>query len=231
MYQRDNSIELTDSCRIAFSKEKLVYHEKQWYTSLDCIWHESVKVGKYLPIKSSYPSLESFFVRILRVKDATLKFILEELTKASITVDSEVEWTAHRELLLNAGTMFTDDCNVKSLGNIVDALREKQFLPCRLGDVKKRLCAADDDFYIADSNRYEESFAGKLYMLDYSYQELTTLHGLLGLVDVAHRYLSKSVEIIAAEGDSVRSPLLTKQFRECAYALSWLVIPPARCIC
>lgn len=204
----------------------MIYHGTRWYTSADCIWHKSIKVGKNVPIKASYPSLETFFVRILNVKVATLEFVLGELTSASITSDTEEEWRAHRLLLLDVGAMVTDDCNAKSLRHIVDALRKKQFLPCRRREDEKMLCATDDDFYIADSKRYKESFAGKLYMLDYSYQELTTLHGLLGLVGVAYRYLSENVEVTTTEGNSVLSPSLTDQFQECAYALSWLVMPP-----
>lgn len=190
-----------------------------WQTTKSCVWHETINTGYYTPIAALYPELENFFVNILGVPIVTDVFIMDELAKEAsqpILDESRI-----RSLMLSAGDMLGFNSETSKFHSSIGILQQHAFMPCKSPTGKSEFLALDDTFLVVDNVEFAEAFEGKLQLLEFTYEELNSLHTLLRLLLLEDRYLSRNVTLETHEGNSTFHGGLTQQFQECAYAFSW----------
>ena len=123
--------------------------------------------------------------------------------------------------MLATGTVLGPNEDVRLEEDILEQLRDSRFWPCLSPQLEKYYCDCKDVFYIADHPEYRAMFEGKISVLDFSYEELTSLHTLFRLLGIQDRYLSSHVESVTEEVDPRINEALTTRLRQCAYAISW----------
>lgn len=129
-----------------------------------------------------------------------------------------------KDLMLKIGAILLPGRVTSTEMKIVSRFREMKFLPCRslgpLGETKCfRICK--DDCYINDDPSLVEAFAKQLTVMGFSYEDITTLHPLFHLLQIDHRYISKSIKTSTKEHGPDLNQELTRRFQQCAYAISW----------
>lgn len=182
------------------------------------MWHESINIGNHVPIKAAFPSLQHFFVNILRVNTISDEFMMRELAKAATA--STKDRNTIKKLMLDTSAILTSNSKADSF-DCTATLKTARFLPCITPDGSAKYLTITDDFFIPNDNIYVQAFQGRLYALDFTYSELNTLHPLINLLQLDGKYLAQNVLHQTEEGDSSIDDALTAQLRECAYAISW----------
>ena len=171
-------------------------------------------------IGNLYPELQSFFTYRLGIEVASASIMIQKLTemcKADSTPVAKV-----KELLSGIGRMFTyrdyNDSAIKALNE----LRGTNFLPVKLATGETELQCAGDKFAILGHARYGEAFKAKVPLLDFSLEESKSLHSLLERLGMSGRYLSVMVKEESRVGtDAIENAVMSKVFRDKAYALFW----------
>ena len=79
----------------------------------------------------------------------------------------------------------------------------------------------EESFFIVDNKYYAENFGGKLVLLDFTYEQLNSLHELFRILCLDDRYLARHVRRETSAETLTVDNALTHQFRQCAYAISW----------
>lgn len=205
--------------RSTFSTRKFVHCGDTWQTTDSCVWHESINIGQHTPIAALYPQLQPFFVDVLGVHTVTDVFLMDELAKEAL--HSAKNNDRLKSLMLSTAGMLNAKSEVSKFHGSLAVLQQAEFLPCRLPDETSEHLALDDAFFIVDNLEIADAFRGKLTFLDFTYEELNTLHTLLKLLQLESRYLSKNISFERDEGDSILDAGMTQQVQQCAYALSW----------
>jgi hypothetical protein len=126
-----------------------------------------------------------------------------------------------KKVMMAAAAMLSQDRPDVKFERNLRALKECKFLPVKELNNKKRLEDTAGDFFIIDHERFGSAFQNKVALLDFSHEELTTLHPFFRILDLEHRYLSRNVEPQTTARTSIENQKLTLDFRQRAYALSW----------
>lgn len=209
------------SCRTAFLGKALIFNENgTWHKLSTCLWECSFTLTDYLNVSTSYPDLEDFFVRRLRVKKADPSMLIDEVRRMVVRAKPNIADIRMR--LIEIGMMMTKSPVDLSMHASLDALQEIAFLPKSLADGTSVLVSTTDDFAISDHQRYGDALGGYGVLLDFRVEEVQILHSLFVYLDLADRYLSVIVEEVSTVGaDSVTNDELSEQLRAKAYALYW----------
>lgn len=209
------------SCRTAFLGKALIFNENgTWHKLSTCLWECSFTLTDYLNVSTSYPDLEDFFVRRLRVKKADPSMLIDEVRRMVVRAKPNIADIRMR--LIEIGMMMTKSSVDLSMHASLDALQEIAFLPKSLADGTSVLVSTTDDFAISDHQRYGDALGGYGVLLDFRVEEVQILHSLFVYLDLADRYLSVIVEEVSTVGaDSVTNDELSEQLRAKAYALYW----------
>ena len=151
----------------------------------------------------------------------SLKVLMEQLVRASstgIAPDGE----EIRAIMINAGQIMAADPDSEDLGTILQDLRKNRYLPVRR-DEGWLFLKPSGNYFIIDHERFAAAFSGKVNVLDFKYDQLTSLHPLFQALGLEHRYISHHVdsETMVSEVASHTSSELTSFFQQRAYALSW----------
>lgn len=193
--------------------------DDQWVRPSDCIWHETVEVGNYVPIADMYPDLKDFFVTILCVATVTDVFMMDQLAEAAAKQSKSADEI--KRLMLSASTLLSPNTNMSEIQMSIEVLQQSKYLPCRSLTGGIHFCSAKDTFFILDNKFFGRMFEGKLVMLDCTYEELNSLHELFRILRLDDHYLARHVSEETSAESSDMSDMLTDEFRECAYAISW----------
>lgn len=59
-----------------------------------------------------------------------------------------------------------------------DVLKQSVYLPCKSPSGQPMLCSPDESSLIVDSESYANKFGRELILLDFTYEELNSLHAL-----------------------------------------------------
>ena len=129
--------------------------------------------------------------------------------------------TQIKSLMLSTAAMLNAESDVSKFPSSLAILQQANFLPSNSPNQTSELLALNDSFFIVDNLKVAQAFEGKLALLDFTYEELNTLHTLVRLLRLEDRYLSKNVALETDEGDCALDTGLTQQIQQCAYALSW----------
>ncbi|KIW74784.1 hypothetical protein Z517_11554 [Fonsecaea pedrosoi CBS 271.37] len=170
-----------------------------------------------------YPELQEFFVDILGVSTVKSGFMMKQLAAAAARPQKDVNEI--KKLMLSTSQSLSADNRLSEVEKSVDSLLQSQFLPCKnpqTGDIIFR--TASEKFFILDNQYDGEKFSGQIFMLDFTYEQVISLHGLFRVLRLDDRYLTRHVGPKTSADGVESDDLLTEQFRLCAYAISCCAI-------
>ena len=178
----------------------------------------TIEIGNHVPIAAMYPELEEFFVNILGVSTVTDVFMMKQLAAAAAKPSKNADEI--KRLMLSASELLGVNSQSSQFGTSIDILRKSKYLPCKSpsGPVFRSM---EETFFIVDNKNYAEKFSGKLVLLDFAYEQLISLHELFRILRLDDHYLARHVRRETSAGASTVDNALTRQFRQCAYAISW----------
>lgn len=197
-------------------KQSLVLVCGQWYKPSSCVWNCTVNLSGRVTIDSSYPNLQTFFVGHLRVKMANLNMLIQELIAlARQDVKNAGEF---KSIMVAAGAMLGQEQNLEALEPSLHNLKKYKFLPVRNSTGAQCFEKTSASFFINDHERYGTAFQGKLNFLDFSYDELTSLHPQFQSLKLENRYLSGHIETdtTVGQGRRERPPFEAVSPAECS---------------
>lgn len=177
-----------------------------------------MNAGGHTPIKEMYPDLQQFFVKLLDVSTVSDVFMMKQLAQTAKRTDKNP--SELKKLMLETSRMLVANSATESFTESIEILQKSQFLPCRLPSGQLKCLAITEDFFIPDETMSAQAFRDQVCMLDVTYAELSSLHKLLSLLNVQHKYLSKNISSRVEKGVSLADERLTQWFRECAFAIS-----------
>jgi hypothetical protein len=194
--------------------------ESRWHTLRTCYWSSPSPLAGYADLQSTYPDLEDFFVRQMRVKKASPAMLIREVKKMAEHDNPKAK--AIRDHLIEVGIILAKGNLDVDTGVALQELQKVKFLPRRSADGSLALVGVEDDFSILDHVRYGLALADKGILLDFDVSETQLLHLMIQKSGLASRYLSAAVSEQSSAGDgSVRHAVLTCQLHARAYALYW----------
>lgn len=156
---------------------------------------------------------------ILRVNTVTDVFMMNELATAAA---KEVKTVDEIKNLMFSTTELLDVNSASSnFEKAMKILETSSFLPYKSSSGVDLFCSPKDTFFIVDNKNYAEKFKDQLPLLDFTYEQLFSLHDLFRILRVDDRYLTRHVQHETSIETSVLDVDLTEQFRQCAYAISW----------
>ena len=179
----------------------------------------TIEIGNHVPIAAMYPELEEFFVNVLGVSTVTDVFMMKQLADAAANPSKNADEI--KRLMLSASELLGVNSQSSQFGTSIDILQQSKYLPCKppYGPVKFR--SPEETFFIVDNKNYAEKFSGKLVLLDFTYEQLISLHELFRILRLDDHYLARHVRRETSAETSTVDNALTLQFRQCAYAISW----------
>ena len=207
--------------RSNFTDKTLVYagENGNWLKSTSAIWHPTIDFGGHVPIANLYPELKDFFVDVLRVSTVTDVFMMEQLAKAASKAQKDANEI--KKLMCSASELLDANSQDSHFEKSLGLLQRSSYLPCKLPTGGKEYRSEKDTFFIVDNEYYANKFDGRLILLDFTYGELTILHDLFRILRLDDRYLSRYVRYETSARTSAVDEMLTEQFRQCAYPISW----------
>jgi hypothetical protein len=199
----------------------LVYVQasNEWLLSTSCVWHSTITITHHAPIASAYPHLERFFVGILGTNTLTDVFLMKQLASAAASqhkVAAEI-----KRLMLSASGLLTMSSDRRKFSESIEVLEQSTFLPCISATGQFVYCSLTDPFFIVDNQHDAEKFRDHLWLLDFSYEHLASLHELFNLLRLQSRYLKRNVRRVTAVESASYNEELTNRIRLCAYPISW----------
>lgn len=207
--------------RSSFKEQNLIYnhHSNNWITSRACVWHSSMEINNHVPIAAMYSDLQDFFVGVLGVNTVTSVFMMKELANAAKSRTKTVENI--KTLMLAVSELLDMSSSKSEFRSSMEILDECNYLPCRITGGAVEFRSKSQAFFILDNGNYADEFGDLLVMLDFTYEQLNSLHNLIQLLGLDDHYLARHVHSKTSADDSARDDSLTTQFRQCAYAISW----------
>ncbi|CAG5182746.1 uncharacterized protein ALTATR162_LOCUS10314 [Alternaria atra] len=189
-----------------------------WHKLETCVWQTPFLLSGYHELSSTYPQLESFFVKRLKVKKVTPGMLVDEITK--MVNKKTPKYDRIRKRLIDVGMVLAKTELDEATRNALDALVESQFLPKRSADGNTTLLAVLDNYAIADHTRYASAFAEQNILLDFSVEEVHIMNVMFEHIGVKKRYLSSLVvEESTVEDGAEEDDDLSHQLQAKSYAL------------
>ncbi|KAF2680362.1 hypothetical protein K458DRAFT_94472 [Lentithecium fluviatile CBS 122367] len=205
--------------RQAFNHQKLVLGaDGQWHTLQTCLWNSPFSLSGYLDLSKVYPTLNTFFVNHLKVKNANPTMLIKELSR--MATDGEPQVSEIRQRLIDVGGMIARGSIDGSLSDALEKLGEVKFLPKKTSDGELKLVGVDEDFAILDHERFGRAFAEHCILLDFALHEVQILDTIFQHMRLSYRYLSAAVKEVSTVGDAaVQNEDLEGKLQAKAYAL------------
>ena len=170
-----------------------------------------------VPVAALYPDLKDFFVDVLGVNTVTPAFMIKELARAASKRQKNINEI--KNLMLSASELLDVNSKSSDFRVSMESLEESKFLPCKLISGNLELRSVAEQFFIVDKECHAV-FNGQLIILDFTYEQLNSLHDLFRILRLDNRYLSRHVSPETSADTSSEDDILTEQFRQCAYAIS-----------
>ena len=205
--------------RNAFGRGRLIHvgsaAPDHWIGMNGCRWTKPEYLREIIALSDVYPSLHQLFHFKLGLRNATGLDVAQELGRLSGDL---ARYDEIKELLLWLGS-YVD--RPEWNGQIPQILGNKTILPVK--QVKIDLRAPDAlDWFIADTEKMERSFKGKVALLDFSVDEISKLQKLLEKLLVQRRALSLSCrERYDLHGSRQLHGAWTNSLRSKAVYVSW----------
>ncbi|KAJ9605358.1 hypothetical protein H2200_010015 [Cladophialophora chaetospira] len=219
-----DTVERKQIVKSFFKDKDLIYslRDNEWIKSKSCVWHSTVNVSNYVPIAAMYLNMQPFFVGTLGVNTVTPVFMMKQLASAAKSRSKTIENI--KTLMLAVSELLDASSNASDFKKSMEILDECDYLPCRSTAGATEFRSRSQSFFIIDNETYAGEFGDRLVMLDFTYEQLNSLHYLIQLLGLDDHYLARHVKSETSPGDSTEDDILTVQFRQCAYAISCCAI-------
>lgn len=176
--------------------------QRHWYKPVNTLWSSSTPIRGKATLDVQYDELKSFFVSKLGVKSLTLEMVYDELLQKPQTSTQE----DIRVAILSLSNFLRDERT--SLDP--KRLREAQIFPVKYATNEPVLRSTETDFAIADRAHLEESFRGKVALLNFDMEEVNKMRPLFSWLGIEDRLLSNGVKEITSvqpnAGRPIRAP-------------------------
>lgn len=176
-------------------------------------------ISNHVPIATTYSELQEFFIGVLGVQTVTPKFMMKQLAAAAKSNRKNLDNI--KNLMLAASELLDMGSNGSQFRSSMEVLDECAYLPCISTAGATEFRSKSQSFFIVDNETYANEFGGKLVMLDFTYEQVNSLHKLIRLLGLDDHYLARHVHLETSAGVSTPSDTLMTQFHECAYPISW----------
>lgn len=180
-----------------------------------------MRLGERYGIASVYPDSQDIFQKVLGVESVSCRVLVEQLIR--LGEQSSKDRDEIKKIIRMIGHELTSKGSVDDLRDAITELRAVSFLPVVGMDASPTYETPRGSFYVADNERYAAAFEGKVKILDFTYEELNSLHRFLDRLSLQGRYLSNHVRTSTEAENPTRSERLTKHLQQRSYALSWYV--------
>jgi hypothetical protein len=223
LYEHQIGLDITDErVRSKFETDWLVVvgGEKYHCQLSECLWNSPFTLAGYHDLAKTYPTLENFFTKHLRVKNITPPMLINEIVRMATADEPNIRNI--KERFIGVGLMFAKAGISEEDESALKALSKVKFLPKRVGDGTPVLVAITDEFAIPDHQRYCDALKAHNVLLDFDVADVQILHVLFETLGLEDRYLSMAVKEISTIGiDCIQDTTLSQQLREKAYAIYW----------
>jgi hypothetical protein len=183
-----------------------------------CVWQSPFSLSDYQDLSITYPELESFFIKRLKVRKVTPSMLVEEITQMVAKSGPDIDKI--RQRLVEVGLILAKGTIDKATEEALDELAAHEFLPLKLDDGTSVL--VNEGFAIPDHARYNEAFMEDEVLLNFTIDEVQILHVMFEYLDLQYRYVSNVVTEKSTVGDNPRSDdVLSQELQVKAYALYW----------
>jgi hypothetical protein len=166
-----------------------------------------------------YSDLRDFFVGILGVHTVTASFLMKQLATAAKSTTKTHE--SIKAIMLALSEMLDHSSNDTSFRSSIEILDQSAYLPCRLKNGRLEFRSKAQSFFIVDNEQYAQVLQNWVIMLDFTYEQMNSLHRLVQLLGLGDHYLARHVHYETSAEARTESASLTAQLRQCAYAISW----------
>jgi hypothetical protein len=175
-----------------------------------CVWDAPSCLKSLEKLVNRYPDCRSLFYDKLSLRNATIDHVINELELLSPTA----ALTVRKELLL-----VLNDYVARSVPNSsILRLKDKNIIPVGFGDSewKYRLMNYNRNvWYLADRTSLRDSFDGKVWLLEFTVEEVRKISPLIKAMDLEDYLLSKAVvETTETVGDPISDPDQTLELRQ-----------------
>jgi hypothetical protein len=176
-------------------------------------------INKHVPIAATYSDLQEFFIGVLGVQTVTPMFMMKQLAAAAKSNTKTVDDI--KKLMLAVSELLDMGSNGSQFRSSMEVLDECAYLPCRSIARATEFRSKSQSFFIVDNETYANEFGDKLVMLDFTYEQVNSLHNLIRLLGLDDHYLARHVQSETSARVSTPSDTLMAQFHECVYPISW----------
>lgn len=165
--------------------------DKRWIFLKDCVWEAPACLTKVYALATEYSDCKSLFCTRLKLQNAKIDDVVTEL----LSLPTSGCFNKHKELLL----VLNDYLDKGSPSDPILKLKDKDVIPVTKSlRVKERTNAClmnynKDMWYFADRVSLQESFKGKLYLIDFTVAEVRRLSPLIKAINLEDYLLSKAV--------------------------------------
>jgi hypothetical protein len=177
-------------------------------------------IGNHVPIAAAYSDLQEFFVKVLGVQTVTPAFMMKQLAAAAKSHTKTVD-NIKKLMLAVSESVDMGSNESKSFRSSMEVLDECAYLPCRSIAGRTEFRSKSQSFFIVDNQTYADEFGDQLVMLDFTYEQVNSLHKLIRLLGLDDHYLARHVQLETSAPVSTPCETIMPQFRECAYPISW----------
>ena len=197
----DENTESRKALRFTFEDAALVYIPKEnaWRPPSQCIWVESnVRIPGNASIADAYPSLETFFTKVLSVSKPTVEMYIDSIKAEAKGKASAARIKDTMRLICSLGVGESD----------FSSLVEAKVLPIKLANGVGGFASASSkdeyvDFAIVENTIHRDAFEGKIVVLDLSLEEIRDTRQLLLAMGLEERFSSRVVkEVTDVRGGS-----------------------------
>lgn len=176
-------------------------------------------ISEHVPIAATYSELKEFFTKILGVQTVTPMFMMKQLAAAA---KNRVKTADNiKKLMLAVSELLDTGNNGSQFRSSMEVLDECAYLPCRSIAGTCEFRSKSQSFFITDNETYANEFGDQLVMLDFTYEQVNSLHKLIRLLGLDDHYLARHVHLETSARISTPNDTLMAQFRDCAYPISW----------
>eukprot|EP01103_Thecamoeba_quadrilineata_P011325 TRINITY_DN267_c0_g2_i4.p1 TRINITY_DN267_c0_g2~~TRINITY_DN267_c0_g2_i4.p1 ORF type:complete len:1421 (-),score=259.62 TRINITY_DN267_c0_g2_i4:61-4323(-) len=170
-----------------FLEEALIYLPSStkeagtWFKSNQCLWQAPTCLRRAQPLNKIYKNLKGFFKDTLRIRNANLQDIIQEL-KTHPTNPTQIQ-----ELFAELNEHFKKepDENLQSLKNL-------PIFPIRsiTRSESKIVSGTDSKWFIGDRNFLRTVFEKSVYLLDFPLETILEMLNLFKALDLEQKFLS-----------------------------------------
>lgn len=197
--------------RSTFEDSALVYIAKgnAWCAPSQCVWVESnVKIPGKASIADTYPLLEVFFTKTLKISKPTVEMYIDSLKAGAKGKGSPVLMKETMRLICSLGIGEND----------ISSLVEAKILPVKLANGVSSFASASSkdecvDFAIVENSNHWDAFKGKIVVLDFSLEEIRDTRPLLLAMGLKERFSSKLVKEVTDVSGGSQDHELTRNLR------------------